>query len=147
MAGEVLQLLELDVGLGFLAGRDLGGLGAIELIAGGTRLQRVFAGLEPIGGKRKFSLSVGHDADCDRRAFLLGADYHAFHRGFFGRADLTGQSRGLGLHRRPSCSQKTSNSSYSGEQTSFRWHRVSLLANIVSAATRRADSFLIVARA
>src|SRR5262249_43456677 len=90
LRGEVLRFPELDVGLGLAARGDVRGPRAVELIAGGARLERVVPGLEPRGREGEMALGVADDADADRRAVALRADDHAFHVSFLGRAHLTG---------------------------------------------------------
>src|SRR5437867_4630792 len=80
MGGKILHLLELDLGLRFLAWSDVRSPRAIELVAGRTRFQRVVSGPESYGRKSKAPLSVGDNADADCRAVLFRADYHAFHQ-------------------------------------------------------------------
>jgi len=91
--GEVFHLGHLQLGLGLLAGRHFGIVGAGEFIASRARLDRILAGVEPVGRERKAPLRVGHDADRDGRAVLLGGDHNAFHVAFLGGRDLAGQGR------------------------------------------------------
>src|SRR5437773_2515743 len=94
LAAEPLRFVEIALL------RLNGGCGRGELVAGGARLQRVMSGLESRGRKSKAAARVRDDADADRRAVLLGADDNAFHRRFFGRADLAGQHRALRIRDR-----------------------------------------------
>jgi len=101
VGGEIFHFPELDVGAGHAARRDVRGLCAVELVARRARLQAVVSRLEPRGRKSEAPLSVRDNADADRRAVSLGADDDAFHRPFFGGADLSGQRYGrLSLRER-----------------------------------------------
>src|SRR5947199_8286771 len=56
MGGKILHLLELDLGLRFLAWSDVRGARPIELVAGRSRLQSVVSGPAPSGSNRKAPL-------------------------------------------------------------------------------------------
>src|SRR5258706_2633743 len=101
MRGEILDFLELDVGLRFAAGGHVGGLRAVDLEARGPCLQGVTSGLESRGWKSEAPSRVRDHADADGRAVLPGADDDALHRPFFGGADLASQRHGhLGVRDR-----------------------------------------------
>ncbi len=84
LGGEVFGLAQLEVGLGLLAGSDVGRAGAVKIVAGGANLQRVMPRLQPRGREAVTALVVADDRDGDARAVLFGADHHAFHRAFLG---------------------------------------------------------------
>ena len=95
---DVARAIELEVGGGVAAGRDLDRLRALEDVADGADRDRVLAGLHAVGREAVAALFVGHHRGGDGRAFALGIDQDAFHRGFLGRGDLSAQrGRGLGI--------------------------------------------------
>ena len=57
MRRKVLHLLELEVGLGFLPGRNVRGLGAVQLIASRPRLHRVVSGLQAVRREGEVALA------------------------------------------------------------------------------------------
>ena len=93
------DLVELDVGLGVLGGRNLHRLRSVEHVADGADRDGVVAGLQPLGREAVLALVVGHDRGGDGRAVLLDADEHAFHRAFLGRRHRAAERRGLRLRR------------------------------------------------
>jgi hypothetical protein len=99
LADDVLGLLELDVGGRGRAGADIHRLRARQRIAGRPDADGVVAGRQPVGREAELALVVADHRGGDGRAFLPGADQHAFHRAFLGRSDLAAERRGLRLRR------------------------------------------------
>ena len=92
LPGEVLRLLQLDVGAAGLAIGEFRGLGPIEIIANGADRDRIFAGGKAACGKTIMALVISDDADRDIRAFALGADDDALHCAFFCGTDRARES-------------------------------------------------------
>jgi hypothetical protein len=115
---QVAGLLQLEIGGCRLVGGDLGGALAIEVIARGADLDRIFAGLQPRRREAVAAFLVGDDGGCDGRARLLGGDENAFHRAFLLRRDDARQRRGALSQR-----QVDIGSQYEGE-TNTREQRV-----------------------
>ena len=91
LAGEILGLLELDVGRGGLLGLHLRlGRGA-DVVADRADAQRIFARVEAVLRKHVAALRVGGHADLDDRAGPFGGDDDAFHVAFGLGADRAGQ--------------------------------------------------------
>ena len=65
---EILDRAELEIGGGGRAGRDVGALRAVELVADRADRDRVAARLEPIGREAVAALLVGNDGDRDGRS-------------------------------------------------------------------------------
>jgi hypothetical protein len=72
---QALRLLQLEIGAGTLARGDIGGTGAVEVVAGSADRQAVMAGLELGRRKAVLALVVADDRDADRRALLMGGDH------------------------------------------------------------------------
>ena len=90
LRGDIAHLVELDVG-GGACGGHLDALRARQRVAGGADGDIVFAWIELAGREAELALVVRHYRGGDGRAFLLGADEHAFHHAFRLRGNLAAE--------------------------------------------------------
>src|SRR5437016_14275220 len=92
LAGEILRLLQLDVGRrGFPVHSRLGR--GFDVVAHGADAERVFAGFQPVPREAIAAVRVGGDADLDDRFGPAGGDDHALHLAFGFGADDAGERR------------------------------------------------------
>ena len=74
LGGEVFGLGQLEVGLGLLAGSDVGRAGAVKIVAGGADAAACIARARAARPGSVAALGVADDADGDGRAVVFGAD-------------------------------------------------------------------------
>src|SRR5262249_38745936 len=97
---QVAGRLEPQIERRGLAGLDLRGRLAVEIVADRADGDGVRAGLEPVRREAVAAVLVGDDRDGDDSTGLLGTDYDAFHGAFGRRGDLAGERVGrLREHR------------------------------------------------
>ena len=93
LPGKIPGRAQLDVRRRGLAGRNVGGLRAVEVVADRAGRQRVAPWLEARCREAELPLAVAHHGRGDGRAGPLGADQHALHRAFRRGTDLSGERR------------------------------------------------------